>query len=83
MKGEDAKNLRRAVSTVFNAIMRFHEGDLKLRQPMPSSVQKNPTTEIERKVMAYWKAMDLLQDRVFGETKIPEEAVIRKFNMIT
>jgi hypothetical protein len=83
MKGEDAVKLRRAVNTMFNAIVRFQDGDFELRQPMPHGVQRNPTTAIERSVMAYWKALDLLQDRIFRiPHSVTEAIVINTFNAI-
>lgn len=84
MSGEDAKRLRRGVNATINMIDRFANGDIELRQPMPHGVQRNPTTSIERRVMAFWKATDLLQDRIFDhQTNISEAMVIAAFDAIT
>lgn len=83
MSGEDAKRLRRGVNSSFNMIDRFASGDLEIRQPMPNGIQKNPTTAVERRVMAFWKATDLLQDRIFGgQASISEAAIIAAFDTI-
>ena len=76
--------LKRAVNKTFNMIEGFASGDLTVRRDMPHGVQRNPTTIIEKKVMAFWKATDLLQDRIF-ETRsgISEVTVIAAFDAIT
>ena len=84
VKGEDAKRLKRGVNSTFNMIDRFASGDLTVRQEIPRGVQHNPTTIVEKKVMAFWKATELLQDRIFGiQPTISEAIVIAAFDAIT
>ena len=83
MTGEDAKRLRRATNAILNMIDRFATGDLTVRAQMPNGVQRNPTTAVERRVMAFWKATELMQDRMFGErSNVSEANVIAAFDAI-
>ena len=81
--GEDARRQRRAVNAIFNIVDRFVEGDLKRQAERPSSVERNPTTPIERKVVQYWKAVEHLMDWMFNvQTILGEQDVIGAFDAI-
>lgn len=81
--GEDARRQRRAVNAIFKIVDRFVEGGLVCRAERPSSVERNTTTAIERKVMRYWKAVEHLMDWMFdARTTLNEQDVIDAFNVI-
>jgi hypothetical protein len=82
MRGDDAKRLRRALTTMYNAIDRFANSGLDRQQSMPDGVRENTTKDIEKMVMTYWKATELLQNRIFGTAKVSEADIIRAFDAI-
>lgn len=81
--GEDAKRQRRAVNAIFNIVDRFVDGGLARQAERPSSVERNTTTVIERRVARYWAATEHLMDWMFNaQTILKEQDVIDAFDAI-
>lgn len=82
-KGEDPKRQRRAANAIFNIIDKYTSGDLAREVERPTSVERNPQSAIERKVVKYWSATVHLMDWMFNfKTTLKEPDVIAAFDAI-
>lgn len=82
-KGVDATRQRLAINAIFALIDRLVAGTLPHSVEPPNSIERNPQSAIERKVVRFWKAFERLQEWSMGSDRTLREAdVVGAFDAI-